>query len=471
MNQDEAKELIEEYLLRQKEPSLDSIRDPDFPEQDAFVLDPSRYIDAQCSRRAGKTTGLGIRYYRTMHKYPGCFCPYIALTRESAKNIMWNILQELDERYKLRYKFTESNLTATSPTGSRLQLFGADMKNFIKRLKGIKTPGAGIDEAQDFGSHLISLVDDVLTPAISDFLDGWLALTGTVGPIPLGYWYEVTFKKKYGFSHHEWTLFENIYQPNPKGFIQDLKTKRGWDENHPTLLREYYNQWVLDFDSLVLRYQEDVNHYQDIPPASWNYLMGIDLGFVDADAIAILAWSETQSATYLVHEEVVAKQGITELVTQIQALCERYPIAKMVIDEGGLGKKIAEEIRRRHHIPVHPADKTRKFENYAFLNDALRRGHFKARKNSQFVQDTYRLQIDLDKTTPNRIAIKDTFHSDIVDAVLYAFKESPAFSYQPPAPQLKVGTEQWGKQQEKEMFEQAMEQARGEEDFDPKIYF
>jgi hypothetical protein len=43
------------------------------------------------------------------------------------------------------------------------------MKNFIRRLRGIKTPGAGIDEAQDFGSHLESLVDDVLTPALADY--------------------------------------------------------------------------------------------------------------------------------------------------------------------------------------------------------------------------------------------------------------------------------------------------------------
>ena len=45
--------------------------------------------------------------------------------------------------------------------------------------------------------------------------------------------------------------------------------------------------------------------------------MGIDLGFDDADAIAVLAWHEDRPETYLVDEIVVPQQGITELVKQI----------------------------------------------------------------------------------------------------------------------------------------------------------
>ncbi len=112
----------------------------------------------------------------------------------------------------------------------------------------------------------------------------------------------------------------------------------------------------------------------------------------------------------------------------------------MVIDEGGLGKKLAEEMRRQHRIPVHPADKARKQETVAFLNDALRRGLFKAKSASRFAQDSYQIQIDWDKTTPDRIVIKKNPHSDIIDAVIYGFKESPAFSFQAPKPKPKHGT-------------------------------
>ncbi len=41
----------------------------DFPEQDAFINDPAKFIIAQCSRRAGKTNGLAMKFYQTMEKH------------------------------------------------------------------------------------------------------------------------------------------------------------------------------------------------------------------------------------------------------------------------------------------------------------------------------------------------------------------------------------------------------------------
>lgn len=360
--------------------------------------------------------------------------------------------------------FTESNLTMTHPNGARLQLFGADMRNFIKRLKGIKTPGVGIDEAQDFGSHIQSLVDDVLTPALADYSDSWLALTGTPGPIPRGYFYDITACKKYGFSRHSWTLFENPYLPSARTFVEELKKKRQWDETHPTLRREWYNEWVLDLQSLLIRYNEAVNDYQTIPLASYQYIMGIDVGFQDADALAIVAWSESSNVSYLVEEVVTNKQGLTELVAQIEALRARYHVSKLIMDEGGLGKKLAEEMRRRHHIPVQPADKSRKMETVEFLNDALRTGRFKAKRDSRFVQDSMLVQIDWDASTPDRLKVKGGYHSDIIDAVLYAFKESPAFTYQAPIVKPTYGTKEWAEAEVSDMEQAAQEFFEAQED-------
>ncbi len=368
---------------------------------------------------------------------------------------MWPVLQEINDKYNLGCTFTEGKLLMKHPNGATLKLMGADMKNFIKRLKGRKYPAVGIDEAQDFGAHLQTLVDDVLTPSIADYSDGWLALTGTPGPVPQGYFFDVTKNGKYGYSHHEWTLLENPYMPNPGAFIEDLKAKREWDDQNPTLLREWKNQWVLDVQSLWVRYQASINHYIELPKANYTYALGIDIGFNDADALAVIAWSEDSPTTYLVEELITKKQGLTGLVDQVQNLRKKYDFCKMVIDEGGLGKKLAEEMRRRHAIPVHPADKNRKQESIEFLNDALRLGKFKAKSNSQFALDSYLIQIDWDKSTPNRIVIKKKPHSDIIDSVLYAFKESPAFSYATPVSGPKYGTKEWADAQEDSMWENA----------------
>lgn len=447
--------------------------DPRFPPQNDLINDPARFLAVQCSRRAGKTNGLAIRFLKTLEKYPNSQCIYLALTFDSARDIMWPVLQELNEKYKLGCKFIESKLWMLHPNGAKLKLMGADMKNFIKRLKGRKYPGVGIDEAQDFGAHLQSLVDDVLTPSIADYADGWLALTGTPGPVPQGFFFDITQRRKFGYSYHGWTLFENPYMPNPQVFLQDLKIKREWEDNNPTLLREWRNQWVLDVQSLWVRYNEGKNHYQALPPLpggkTWNYILGVDVGYNDADALAVLAWSDAFPATYLIKEVITAKQGWTELAEQIQAVMKEYPIYKIVMDEGALGKKGAEELRRRHSLPVQPADKTRKQENVEILNDSLRTGRFMAKSASRFAQDSYLIQIDWDKTTPDKIVIKKKPHSDIIDAVLYAFKESPAFTYQAPPPKPKPGTKEWADAQENSMFEAAQahfqEQANAERRF------
>lgn len=459
--------LLAEVLARQGTTDSRQIQlAHDFPKQDAFVEDNSRYIAAQCSRRAGKSNGLAIRFFKTMEKYPKSQCLYVSLTQESARGIMWGILQEINDKYRIGCTFTESKLEVKHPNGAKLKLMGADLKDFIKRLKGRKYPGVGIDEAQDFGAHLQSLVDDVLTPSISDYTDGWLAITGTPGPVPTGYFFEITQEKRYGYSFHSWEQLDNPHMPNAQVFLDDLRAKRQWPENHPSFLREYKNQWVLDVESLWVRYREDLNHFQELPKEhKWSYIMGVDVGFKDADAIAILAWSETSPVTYLVEEKITSKQGLTELVDQMNAMNKKYEIHKVVMDEGGLGKKLAEEVRRRHGVNVEPADKARKQENVDFLNDAMRLGKFKAKGMSRFAQDSYKVQIDWDKSSPNRIVVKKKPHSDIIDAVLYAFKESYAFTHTPEAAKPKYGSKEWAEQQTNSMFERELEGLSNEDTF------
>ncbi len=103
------------------------------------------------------------------------------------------------------------------------------------------------------------------------------------------------------------------------------------------------------------------------------------------------------------------------------------------------------------------SDKAQKQQNVAFLNDSLRTGKFKAKGASQFAQDSYLVQIDWEKSRPDKIVIKKHPHSDIIDAVLYAFKESPAFTYQKPKAKPAWGSKEWADAQNDEMFEKELE--------------
>lgn len=464
VNQNEAKEIIEEYLLRNQSFKLEKFL---FDKQLEFVNDLSPFKTAVCSRRSGKTFACAAHLVHTAIQYPGVSVLYITISRNNAKKIIWPTLQEIIVNNKLNAKSDLTELSIRFENGSIIYVSGANDQAEIEKFRGLALKLVYLDECQSFRSYIEQLIDDIITPALMDYA-GTLCLIGTPGAVPVGYFHKCATESK-AWSKHSWTFFDNPHIQAKSGMThRDLLNReldrRGVSVDDPSIQREWFGKWVLDTESLLLRYDSNVNNYETLPPGKWVFLMGIDLGFVDADAIAVLAWSETHAATYLVEELVVPKQGITELVHSIEALSKKFEIAKMVIDEGGLGKKIAEEIRRRHHIPLVPADKIRKMENYALLNDALRSSRFKAKKNSRFAQDSYLIEIDRDKTTPDKIKIKDSFHSDIVDAVLYAFKESPAFTYQPAKFVPKYGSKEWAAEQVTDMEQKAIEHFEALED-------
>lgn len=451
-----------------------------FPKQLKFVEDPRPFKVAVCSRRAGKTVACAVDLINTCITTPGIVCLYITLARTNAKRLLWPELIKLNDKYKLGgiLDLVELSMTFPKHGNSVIYCSGAKDSSEIEKFRGLALKKVYIDECQSFRSHIKELIDDVLLPALMDY-DGSLILIGTPGPVPAGYFAEVcgAAKKAKGEHSHEdsdeesdynwvpyaWTFFDNPHialksnRTHEQSLARVLKT-RGVTISDPSIQREFFGKWVLDADSLWIKYSDILNHFDKLDLTKrWNYILGVDLGFNDADALAVLAWEDNSKDIYLVEEIVTPQQGITELVEQIQDVMTRYDIVKIIMDEGGLGKKAAEEMRRRHALPIHPADKARKQENVAFLNDALRTGRFKAKHDSRFAQDTFLVEVDWDKSTPDKIKVSNKYHSDIIDAVLYAFKESPAFAYEPPAKKLIPGTKEWADAQDKSMFEAELE--------------
>jgi hypothetical protein len=137
----------------------------------------------------------------------------------------------------------------------------------------------------------------------------------------------------------------------------------------------------------------------------------------------------------------------------------QYDITKIVVDTGGLGKKISEELTRRYRIAVQPAEKIRKIEYIELMNDCLRTGKLKASRNSVFAMDCMRVEWDLDRSTPDKKVISRRFHSDICEAVLYAWRESYSYSHVPDKVKPVYGSKEW------ELEETARLEAEAEEFF------
>lgn len=411
-----------------------------FEQQLAFVQDPNPFKVAVCSRRAGKTTACAAHLLHTALNNDDSTSLYITLSSVSGKRIIWKEFKKILKNCDIKgVKLNEIELSLTFKNGATIYVVGAKDASEIEKFRGMAMKLVYIDECQSFRSYIEDLIDDIIGPALMDYA-GSLVLIGTPGPIPTGYFHKCATDMSNTWGKHHWVYWQNPFIPitskmtHQQLFEREMKRRGITDYNTPSVQREWFGKWVLDSDSLLIKYDSTKNTFDDRPSLAgkWNYIMGIDVGFNDADALAVLAYHDTSPTTYLVDELVTPKQGLTELVLQVQQLQKKWDISKMVMDMGGLGKKMGEEMIKRYQIPVEAADKARKMENVEFLNDALRTGNFRAKADSRFAQDSYLVEIDRDKSTPERLKVSDRYHSDIIDAVLYAFKCSPAYAWEPP---------------------------------------
>lgn len=432
-----------------------------FKEQLDFVTDPARFATAVCSVRAGKTTSCAADLIDTALKYPGTISIYITLARSSAKRIIWPDLQKINRDYSLGFEENIAELSFKSPKGSMIYLMGGNVESEIEKIRGLSNVAlVYIDESQAFRTHIQELVEDIIVKRLYD-TNGRCRLIGTPGPIPAGYFYDSAHSPKW--SHHVWTLHQNPWIERKSGktvaeLIQQDMDRKGVGIDDPSIQRECFGKWKLDSNSLLLHYNQEINHYEELPAGDYIYILGVDLGHTDADSLSLLAFTKNSPTTYLVEEMVTPNQLTDQLAMQIKGLMRLYPIGDIVGDAGGLGKKVIEDIKDRYTIPIEPADKRDKLSNYKFLDNALRTRNFRAKKTSRFAQDCNILERDLDKSTSDRIVVKG--HSDAVDSALYAFKLSPAYNYIPPIKKAQPGTPEFIKEQEDKHIQALMDKVK-----------
>lgn len=437
-----------------------------FPKQLAFITDPARFKTALCGRRSGKSTGCAGAMLDTAMSGPYCNVAYITLSRTSAKRIIWPVLKALIKEFKIKCKLDNGELTIEFENGSTIYLVGAKDAGEIEKLRGLSLKLVIIDESQAIRESILRvLIDDILAYAIID-VDGSICLIGTPGPIASGYFYDATAGSSTNWSRHKWTIHSNPHikiksKKEPEQLLAEERKRKGIDETDPTYRREALAEWVTDLNALVIKFNPDKNLYDKLPPGRYDYIFGVDIGFVDADAIAVLGYNYNDKHVYLVEEVVTEKQDITSLVLQIKDLQKTYDPVRIVMDAGALGKKIQDEIRTRHGVAIDAAQKNRKFEFLELMNSDLKQAVFKLPKESRFEEDAYKIEWDRD--TPGRLKISDRFHSDIADAVLYAWRECKHYFWEAPKPVVKMdrNSAAWAEAYEARLMQDAEHEAEG----------
>ncbi len=454
-------------------------RTPEHVWQTKFLDDPARMKILLCTRRAGKSYAAGLMLLEAAHKNPGVSCLYVALTRASAKRIMWkDVLKTIDREQGLGGRFNETELSVTFPNGSIVYLLGMDADEQEKeKALGQKFMAVAVDEAASYNVDLNEIVYGILKPATADYR-GTIALIGTPGNMKRGVFFDLTkgqnpgdpgHWEKDGWSCYRWTAFENPKVTEQwKAEIEDLKLANPNIENTPLFQQHYLGKWVVDDSNLVYRFDYSRNTFEELPKTTtragrWHYVLGIDLGFNDPTSWVVCAYHDFDRTLYILGAHKKAKCDITEVADQTRRLMGRFEFDRIVIDNAN--KQAVEEMRRRHDIPLTPAEKTGKSDFIEIMNGDFISGHIKLHKKAAVpLMDEYGSLVWDDRAV--RREEHPAFDNHCCDAALYAWRHCYQYLSEVRQPNgLKHGhtEEDWMVLQEEQALERALEERKSRE--------
>jgi PBSX family phage terminase large subunit len=378
----EALAILAEVARLAKEPALKLV-DDNFPKQAAFIRSKAHRKAALCTRRAGKSFGIGLALYKAAIENPGASCLYLALTRDSARKIMWkDVVKVIDKQLHLGCSFNETLLTVTMPNGSVIYLAGADAtKEEMEKFLGGKYALIVIDEAGSFRQDLRKLVYENLEPAVADY-DGTVVLIGTPTSLTRGLFFDVTQpskdKREPGWDVHEWDTFDNPYmEAKWRKRVERMIELNPKVVETPFYRRMYRKEWVLDDDELCYKYAPGRNDCAALPTGRrWHYVLGVDLGFSpDPSAFVVAAFSAEHNELYFVEAYKATGMDVTDVALRIHDYQRRFAIYKTVIDNAT--KQAVEEMKNRHGLALEAADKVGKAEFIELMSDEIKRGCIK----------------------------------------------------------------------------------------------
>ena len=421
-------------------------------EQLAFIRDKSRWKIACCSRRAGKTHACAILLLAYALEVPESLCLYVTLTRLSGKRIVWRRLLKLNREYGLGGKADRAELTITLPNGSEIRIMGCKDESEADKIRGIDPAPrlVVLDEAQAFRPYVQELVEDALEPMLIE-TKGTMVLIGTPGKVRSGYFYDACAKadeamrerlnvaapandnedddegerKVLSWSVHHWTIADNPFIDDVPAELANIRKRKVWTDVTPTYQREYLGRWVAEHDALVYKYDQERNGWvalPDLTDLAWKCVLIVDQGYDDADAIGALWFRLGKPGVWLEERHHERRQSAGQLVDVARKHWDALKgrCIRMGWDEGGGGKKVAEDARMAG-LPVEAVEKGpgSKVAGIELTNTALISGCLKVPAIGHAAADAGKVTWD---PKARGVKLSERYHTDIWDTVNYGLR-------------------------------------------------
>ena len=356
---------------------------------------------------------------------PGTFHVMLgAMTLGKVKGLYLKSLMDFSELVGLGYKYNDDAKHIVTPRGNYIWFVSLRDKRTADLVRGYKFSLLVIDEAQSANDVVLKeFITEDAGPAMTDH-GGLTIITGTEPKVPFGFWHDISGGGR-GYEVDKLTIENNIFYPIEarEKKIESERLTWGWDKgNEPAwVLREYRGIRTWDGGNAVFEYKTSKNHFTEIaiPKEERLYVIGVDLGFHDADAFAVLCYSPHSSEVYLVEEYVRDRQDITSCCEKVMDLSYKYGNPPVIVDSGSIGRKVMEEMIRRYSINAEAAKKDEKSGWIHAMRTCLRRGDLKIRATSEAVQEMAKTEWDEKQEGWN----KEGFHPNLLDAMVYAFRD------------------------------------------------
>lgn len=424
-----------------------------FPAQLAFVKDPHRRKAALCPRRAGKSyTVLAYALWTCLTK-PGAQVLILARVRRQVKGVFWRPLKKLCAELEVDVHFRNMELEAEFGNGSVMLLAGADTQEETDKYRGQFFDLVILDEGKSYSARLLDeLLNEILEYTLLD-RRGTLAIIGTPGAILQGPFYAITSgdltvidpKERYRWSSkrytaegrnacswslHTWTTQDNTAMPHIWEDLLDRQRRHNIPDDDPSWMREAKGKWCPDDDALVYKYASvtdgrcDWTFDRDTPHGlpsghDWNFVLGLDFGYVDATAFVVGAWAKTYPALIFVHVEKHSMMLPEDIARRVRELEEVYGIFQVrVADSGGLGRTILEALQRTYGIPVVAARKRDKCDHIKLMNSDIVAGRVRVDPAGELAEEWRTAQW----ATEERRKVDPDCDDHAADAALYLWR-------------------------------------------------
>ena len=301
---------------------------------------------------------------------------------------------------------------------------------------------------------------------------GTICLTGTASDFTRGLFYDITNGREPGWSLHSWSALDNPYVAKQwQEELDDISQNRPLYKNTPQYKQWYLNQWVVDEEKLVYKYNAELNSIKQLPilnPNGWTYILGVDTGWEDDNAFVLCGYHINDCKLYVIKTFSKPKMTFDQVVDKIREFMSdsTYSPSKIIID--GANKQGVESMRQRSQIPFVYADKAGKVDHIEILNGDLIQGKIKILPCCQNLIEE--MQCLVWRTEGGKLIFPKKEHpslpNHLCDSFLYSFFYCYQYHSAPEEKKIPVYSKEWYQKQseniwerEREKFEQEQEDA------------